>query len=743
MIDRNNWKMLSKQRALLSLMAVAVWLLTAGATRAQTDGGGELREEFHQTYPLAQEGRVSLDNITGAVRITAWDRNEVRVDAVKRAYTAEKLQEAEIRVEATADAVRIKTKYPSNTTSWTDEEGRRQNNPAEVEYTLTVPRRARLDAINIINGPLDIEGIKGDCIASSINGKLAARGLTGEAKLSVINGRLEATFERLDEMKPLTLSSVNGQILLTIPSDAQAEVRANTVHGGINNDFNLPVRRGDYVGRELAGRLGRGGVRIRLNNVNGSITIRHAADGRTLSPAMNLLSETSNASELEAEREARQAEREAQQAQREAQQAQREAQREAANAQREADRAVREAQREVQRAQLEAQNASRESQREAQQALREAQLEAQRAQVEAQRAQQEAQREAQRAQLEAQREGQRAQQEAQREAQQAQREALQAQREAQREAQEAVREAAREAQEAGREAARAVADVNREMGHERIVVSGDGGRQIERESNTFTTTGTPRVLIKNFDGPITVHAWDKQEVTYTAVKRAMDEKEMKGIKLKTRGTNTRNTEVHDNGTTSSSGGSEVSITTEFDKAFAREVVSRNGRIVSFSSGASVELEIYVPRSAALNISSGDGRLRVEGVQGELELNTGDGSIDVSEGRGRLRANTGDGRIRITDFEGDADATTGDGRITLEGRFTRLGARTGDGTISLAMPSDSNATIETDAGSVISDGWAVAEDGSSAEKRVRRWRVGRGGEVFKLRTGEGQIVLRQR
>jgi DUF4097 and DUF4098 domain-containing protein YvlB len=703
------------RRALAFVLTLAlVTLSSAGVALAQEQSfsSGDLREEFHQTYRLAPGGRVSLENITGTVRVVGWDRDEVKVDAVKRANMAEKLAEAEIRVDATADSVRIKTRYPTGSTSWSfDGDRPRADNPASVDYTLSVPRGARIDSIETINGALDLEGLNGDVIASSINGKLTARRLTGEVKLSVINGRLEATFDRLDNSKPLTLSSVNGPVVLFLPSDAQADLRASTVHGAINNDFNLPVRKGEYVGRDLAGRLGAGGTRVKVNNVNGSINIRRASDGRQLSPATNLLSETNNADERRADEEVREAEREA-----------REAAREAADAEREARRAQREAERESQRAVREATDAAREAQREAQEAAREAVREAQRARQEAQRLQAEAQREAQQAQREA------------------QREAIEAQREAQEAAREAARDVARASAEVAREATRAAAEATRALDRGHVVISNDQ-RQIERESNSFQTTGTPRVTIKNFDGPITVRAWDKPEVMYTAVKRAWDDKEMKGIKVTTRAENRRSTTRSDSGAVSSSSGSEVNISTEFDKAFAHDVVRRNGRIEVFSSAASVELEVYVPRNALLNVSSGDGRLRVEGVGGELELHTRDGAVDVSGGRGRVRVDTGDGAIRIIDFDGEANATTGDGRITLEGRFTRLGARTGDGTISLAIPSDSNVTIETDSDGVANDGWAEAEGPDAG--RVRRWRIGRGGEVFRLRTGDGQVVLRQR
>src|SRR5919112_521771 len=89
-------------------LVLGVLLLASAGVLAQEEGSAgranELREEFHQSYPLSAQGRVTLKNISGAVRITAWDRAEVRVDAVKRALTRERLNEAKIMVDASADS---------------------------------------------------------------------------------------------------------------------------------------------------------------------------------------------------------------------------------------------------------------------------------------------------------------------------------------------------------------------------------------------------------------------------------------------------------------------------------------------------------------------------------------------------------------------------------------------------------------------------------------------------------------
>jgi hypothetical protein len=84
------------------------------------------------------------------------------------------------------------------------------------------------------------------------------------------------------------LSSVNGGLELTLPSDAKAQLEASTVHGGIDNDFGLHVNHHRWLGHDLQGELGGGGTHIRLSNVNGGIEVHHAADGRRMSPAKDV-----------------------------------------------------------------------------------------------------------------------------------------------------------------------------------------------------------------------------------------------------------------------------------------------------------------------------------------------------------------------------------------------------------------------------------------------------------------------
>jgi DUF4097 and DUF4098 domain-containing protein YvlB len=573
------------------------------------DSGEEVREEFHQTYPMSLTGRVSLENINGDVQVKVWDRPAVQVDAVKRAYRKDRLTEATIDVNATEENIRIKTEYPDGVQGF--RQGR-YDNPANVDYTLTVPRKARLESVELINGSIDIEGVEGNVKASSINGRLSARGLLGEARLSTINGPLNASFNQLDESKAISLGSVNGNVTLVIPSNSNAAVKAGTVHGGISSDFALKVKHGEYVGHSMDGQIGTGGPRIKLGNVNGGIRVSRAQDGLPLSPAVSIQGDAVEDSDKDVDTDITVNVGEKIRVQIETERVARQAQR---DAQRQVDAAMRESEREIERAQRE--------------------MEREQARV---------------------------------------------------------------------ERAQRVTVMNRTR-------TEDWGRKFTaKETRTFAVSGTARVTLNTFDGQVTVHGWDKQEVTYTATKAAHSEETLKGITIQAQ-----------------QQGEAVSITASNEE----------------QESGSVDFDVYVPRQSSLHVSSGDGALNLDGVKGQITLRSGDGPIEVANGGGQLQVNTGDGVIRVIKFDGQVDARTGDGEIALDGNFNAVTARTGDGTITLSVPAGLSFTIETNAPDEISnEGFTVAED-ITPSPRVKRWRIGNGGKVFILKTGDGKILLRPR
>ena len=242
------------------------FLIIAALVALPAFSRGSLTEEFHQTYTVSPHARISLNNINGDVEIVATDGNQVKVDAIKSADSQQKLDEARINVDATSDSITIETKYVPHRFN--------NNDPASIDYKISVPRDAELDGIDLVNGKLNVNGVRGDVSASCVNGTLTASGLAGEAKLSTVNGKLEATFDQVDNTNKISLNSVNGSIVLSAPNNLNASIDANTISGHISNDFGFEETGKHFVGHHLSGTLGSGTTRIELSNVNGSISIR-------------------------------------------------------------------------------------------------------------------------------------------------------------------------------------------------------------------------------------------------------------------------------------------------------------------------------------------------------------------------------------------------------------------------------------------------------------------------------------
>ncbi len=644
---------------ILTLTGSAYLLRVQQAANAAQDA----REEFHQTYPLSANGRVSLSNIAGTIRVIAWERNEVKVDAVKTAYKPERLAEARIEVEASADALRIKTKYPDGNRNFYSGGRNREDSAATVEYTLSVPQGATLNSIQSVSGDIVIENVAGEVTAASVSGEVTARGLRSTGKLTSVSGTVEMTVTDAVTPTSLTLSSVSGAAQLTLPSDANADVRGSSVSGTVRNEFNLPVRVGNYVGRDFAGRLGTGALRVRLDSVSGTVILRRANDGKTPQLVTNLApgrdSDLSPAEAEDAQHDFAEAQKEFQEAQQSflaAQQAWAAAQR-SPNA--EVRRAAQEEFRAVQEAWDEAQRGLQEAQRELQNAHRDAQREAARAQADAAREQADAARE--------------------------------------------------QANEARAQADEARASRTRDN---------YGPRLTERDERVFPVTGTPTLNLRTDDGSVTVRAWDESSVKVIFIKQGREQADLSRFKL-----------------TAQQNGNDVDIRAELDK-------SANNRRDGWYGNGSVNLEIYVPRQVKkLTAQTGDGRVTLEGITGELKISTGDGAVEVNQSGGRLDAQTGDGRVNINDFNGAARITTGDGRISLAGKFTALEAQTGDGSITFIYPPDLNAVIEAAGGRIVADD-APANITEVAEKNRRRVTLGSGGPVFKLQTGDGRIYLQR-
>ena len=249
----------SKCAIVMSLVMAAVGTAAAGS---------EFEEIIDRSFPLAEGGVVALENINGDVSIEVWDSAEVRMFAVKKASSQELLDGLEIKVDADGRSVRIDTEYPSMR-DYEHESGTFMR----VEFTLTVPKTARLDDVDLVNGNLQVVGVEGGISVGTVNGNIDVRDCAGDAELGTVNGTIEAYINSLDLGGELEMVSVYGRLDLYLASSFSADLRAESVNGSLKNDFGIEIHKGKYVGSDFSGSVGGGGAKVELETVNGSISV--------------------------------------------------------------------------------------------------------------------------------------------------------------------------------------------------------------------------------------------------------------------------------------------------------------------------------------------------------------------------------------------------------------------------------------------------------------------------------------
>ena len=154
---------------------------------------------------------------------------------------------------------------------------------------------------------------------------------------------------------------------------------------------------------------------------------------------------------------------------------------------------------------------------------------------------------------------------------------------------------------------------------------------------------------------------------------------------------------------------EVRVTGEKIKSFSS--------LFSWGSSHSLRYEVELPRETELEIDTGGGGIRVDGIQGEVQLDTSGGAIRAYDIEGELLAETSGGSITIERIQGNARVSTSGGSINAESIGGALEARTSGGSITIdGVEGDLHA--KTSGGTIRIGGAGGRVDASSSGGSVR-------------------------
>ena len=254
-----------------------------------------------------------------------------------------------------------------------------------------------------------------------------------------------------------------------------------------------------------------------------------------------------------------------------------------------------------------------------------------------------------------------------------------------------------------------------------VDISAGGARYTETVEKRYSVNGMPTLDVGIFDGSVDVSTWDRPEVLITIEKYGLDK----------------------------AAADRILVTTEQDgeriRVDVREARDGGFHLNFGSSGARVALT--VPVRTEVGASTGDGRVSVRDVEGNIRVRTGDGSIQIEHVTGNVSATSGDGSIDVEGSIPQLTLRSGDGRLHVRASGAAPAGdwmlATGDGSVVLELPTGFGAELDAATG----DGRVRVQDlpfsGTSgrSDRGVARGRIGSGGGRVSIRSGDGSITVR--
>ena len=249
------------------------------------------------------EGRVErgrsfrLSSVNGPVTVEASTDNMVHVRAEKDVRRGDVTDVAFAVVQSGGDAHvcalwrRASRCGEDGGNNRNDDDDNRRTD-VRVRFTVRVPAGVHVRAGTVngemivrnvtadvrastVNGAVEVENAGGEVTASTVNGGVEVTTRNGPVNASTVNGDIDVRMNAIARDGSMRFNTVNGTINVTMPESVNADIEMETMHGSISSDYPVQLS-GRFGPRQARGTIGRGGRRIELETLNGSVHLRKA-----------------------------------------------------------------------------------------------------------------------------------------------------------------------------------------------------------------------------------------------------------------------------------------------------------------------------------------------------------------------------------------------------------------------------------------------------------------------------------
>jgi hypothetical protein len=243
---------------------IVINLILAGSLAWSQDVGVD-----RFTVPFSdatRPGTLKVNLVNGSISVRGYDGKEVIVEARGRG------SERRTSAPGKAQGLRRIDSGPSGLKVEEQENIMRVTAGGNhVDLAFQVPRATSLQLKTVNGGVITAEHVDGELDVDNVNGSVKLLNVSGNVVAHALNGEVQVVFDRIGPSKPMSFSSLNGDIDVTLPANTKARLKMKSQNGEIYSDFEMKLEGGGAPSVE-DGRSGRGKYRVQLDKtISGTI----------------------------------------------------------------------------------------------------------------------------------------------------------------------------------------------------------------------------------------------------------------------------------------------------------------------------------------------------------------------------------------------------------------------------------------------------------------------------------------
>jgi hypothetical protein len=229
-----------------------------------------LELKIEQNYNLPSGASLSVSNEDGSIRLYGAESRDVYVEALKRGYSAERLDAIKVQASEQKGMLAIKTIFPPKS-KWS-----LRDRSGTVDYVIIFPQDTTISKLDLVNGEISIDGLRGGSArAVVLNGRLSARNCFGDLDYKVVNGAVDFYYNWWEDATYFVKAAIaNGSMGAFLPRSASFRVEAETQAGSVTTNFEQAEQSRHDGRKKLVAKIGTGvGPTYHIEATSGNIQI--------------------------------------------------------------------------------------------------------------------------------------------------------------------------------------------------------------------------------------------------------------------------------------------------------------------------------------------------------------------------------------------------------------------------------------------------------------------------------------